>query len=291
MQGNRGSFVSLLIVLAVTASPSLAQQTGSESRPADPKGWYLLGRKELTRHEFEKARGSARTAIELDPRYADAYRLLGEADRELEDYDGAYRAWLQASKLNPLEPQIPYYLGRLFYEANQFNESAAWLREALRLSPGHFAAMTYLGLNAEAMGMDDTAQKLYRPAIEESKSQSQPFALAFLSLAKLVRKQGDESGALRILEEGERRCPEAHLLATLGAVLASANQVPRAKAVLRRAIEMDPSIPEAHYRLSLLLNAEGSHEEARAEMELFRKTKAAEPQNKVLAISKVTGTK
>jgi tetratricopeptide (TPR) repeat protein len=291
MQGQKGSSASLLIVLAMTALPSLAQQIGSDIRPVDPKGWYWLGRKELNRHEFEKARKSARAAIELDAQYADAYRLLGEADRELEDYDGAYRAWLQASKLNPLDPQVPYYLGRLFYEANQFNESAAWLREALRLSPGHFAAMTYLGLNAEAMGMDETAEKLYRPAIEESKSQSQPFALAFLSLAKLVRKQGDESGALRILEEGERQCPEAHLLATLGAVLASANQISRAKVVLRRAIEMDPSIPEAHYRLSLLLNAEGSREEARTEMELFRKTKAAEPQNKVLAISKVTATK
>jgi tetratricopeptide (TPR) repeat protein len=291
MQSNRGSSAYLLIVLAMTALPSFAQQTGSESRPADPKGWYWLGRKELNRHEFEKAKRSARTAIELDSKYADAYRLLGEADRELEDYDGAYRAWLQASKLNPLDPQIPYYLGRLFYEANQFNESAAWLREALRLSPVHFAAMTYLGLNAEALGMDDTAEKLYRPAIQESKSQSQPFALAFLSLAKLVRKQGDESEALSILEEGERRCPEAHLLATLGAVLVSCKQIPRAEVVLRRAVEMDPSIPEAHYRLSLLLNARGSQEEARTEMELFRKTKAAEPQNKVLAISKVTGTK
>jgi Tfp pilus assembly protein PilF len=74
-------------------------------------------------------------------------------------------------------------------------------------------------------------------------------------------------------------------------VLVSCKQIPRAEVVLRRAVEMDPSIPEAHYRLSLLLNARGSQEEARTEMELFRKTKAAEPQNKVLAISKVTGTK
>jgi tetratricopeptide (TPR) repeat protein len=289
MQSRKGLSAYLLVALAVIAFPSVAQQTGNDNRPSDPQAWYWLGRKELDRHEFEKARRSAQTAIELDGQYANGYRLLGEADRELDDYDGAYRAWLQATKLNPLDAQIPYYLGRLFYEANQFNESAAWLREALRLSPGHFAAMTYLGLNAEALGMDATAERLYRPAIQESKSQSQPFSLAFLSLAKLVRKQGNESEALKILEEGERRCPEAHLLATLGTVLASSDQTPRAKIVLRRAIEMDPSIPEAHYRLSLLLNAEGSREEARAEMELFRKTKAAEPQNKVLAISKVTG--
>jgi tetratricopeptide (TPR) repeat protein len=291
MQSKRGLSASLLIALATTAVPLLAQQAGNDYRPTNPQAWYWLGRKELNRHEFEKARRSAQTAIELDSHYANAYRLLGEADRELDDYDGAYRAWLQATKLNPLDAQIPYYLGRLFYETNQFNESAAWLREALRLAPGHFVAMTYLGLNAEALGLDATAEKLYAPAIQESKSQSQPFSLAFLSLAKLMRKQGNESEALNILEEGERLCPEAHLLATLGTVLASSNQIPRAKVVLRRAIEMDPSIPEAHYRLSLLLNAEGSREEARAEMELFRKTKVAEPQNKVLAISKVTGRK
>jgi tetratricopeptide (TPR) repeat protein len=267
------------LLIAFAALPVAAQ--------TDPQGWYWIGRYQLNRHEFQNAKSSAQKAIALDSRYADAYRLLGEADRELEDYDGTYRAWLQAGKLNPLDAQIPYYLGRLFYEANQFNESAAWLREALRLAPGHFAAMTYLGLNAEALNMDDTAGKLYKLAVQESKSQSKPFSLAFLSLAKFVRKQGDDSEALRILEEGEKLCPEAHLLATLGTVLASANQIPRAKVALRSAIGLDPAIPEAHYRLSLLLNAEGSREEAQAEMELFRKTKAAEPQNKVLAISKM----
>lgn len=272
--------------VSMVCSPAAAQRSPVERKPADPQYWYWLGRNQLNQRKFELAQKSAQLALELDHNYALAYRLLGEADRELNDYEGAYRAWLAANKADPLDAQVPYYLGRLFYEADQFSPAASWFREALRLAPEHFAAMTYLGLSAEGLNMNDTAGKLYRAAIEASKSQSKPFSLAFLSLAKMLRQAGDESGALTLLEEGERLCPEPQLLAALGGMLASAQQTIRAEAVLRRAIQMDPAVPTSHYRLSLLLRAAGNEEGARAEMELFHKTREAEPANRVLAIRK-----
>ncbi|MCU1258970.1 MAG: Tetratricopeptide 1 repeat-containing protein [Bryobacterales bacterium] len=274
------------VCVSMVLAPAAAQRSHVDRQPADPQYWYWLGREQLNQRKFEVARQFAQLAIELDHNYAAAYRLLGEADRELNDYEGAYRAWLGANKLDPLDAQVPYYLGRLFYEADQFSPAAAWFREALRLAPGHFAAMTYLGLSAEGLNINDTAGKLYQAAIEASKSQKKPFSLAFLSLAKLLRQGGDESGALALLEEGERLCPEPQLLAALGGMLASSQQTNRAEAVLRRAIDMDPAMPTSHYRLSLLLRAAGNQEEAKAEMELFHKTKEAEPTNQVLAIQK-----
>lgn len=210
--------------------------------------------------------------------------MLGEANLELKNYEAAYRAWLSANKVNPNDAQTAYYLGRLFYEGNAFNEAAAWFREALRLAPNHFAAMTYLGLSAEGLGLQGTAEILYKQAIQESNSQEKPFPWAFLSLGKLLRQNGDEAKALAVLEEGEKSCPEPHLLTALGQILAAAKQNARAEAVLRRAIAMDASIAEAHYSLSMLLRAAGKLDEARLEIEKFRKAKESEQQNKVLAI-------
>ncbi|MDQ6699013.1 MAG: tetratricopeptide repeat protein, partial [Acidobacteriota bacterium] len=224
---------------------------------------------------------------ELDSGFADAYRVLGEAELELHDNDAAYRAWTEAQKLSPRDPQTKYYLGRLFYEADFFNEAAAWFREVLALAPKHFPAMTYLGLSAEALGFEETAGQLYRRAIEESKSQKKPYSWAFLGLSKLLRKQGKDQEALKLLEEAEQVCPEAHSLTALGQLLAAEKQNDRAEVVLRRAIQLDPFVSDAHYRLSLLLKAMGQTAEAQVEMETFRRAKDIEQRNgKITAIRK-----
>lgn len=202
----------------------------------------------------------------------------------MHDYDGAYRAWLRASELKPDDFQSTYYLGRLFYEANTFDQAAAWFRETLRLAPKHFAAMTYLGLTAEALNMPDTAERLYRAAMKESKAQGKPYSWAWLSLAKLLRLRSNERDALALLEEGEKLCPDAPLLAQLGQMLASAGNNERAEAVLRRSIKVDPSIATAHYALARLLRLRGELDEVARETEAFQRAKANEPQTPVLAV-------
>ncbi len=261
--------------------------TAIASEPGDARGWSALGDRQLHELRFEDARKSLLRAIELDAHFSDAYRILGEVEIQLQNSEAAYRAWIKADKLNPKDVQTKYYLGRIFYEADFFNEAAAWFREVLALSPRHFPAITYLALSAEALGLDDVASKLYQRAIEESKSQGKPYSWAFLGYSKLLRKQGDEKQARSLLEESERTCPEAHTLTALGQLLASDKQEQRAEIVLRRAIQMDPSVSDAHYRLSLLLKASGREDEANQEMGSFLRSKEIEKQkSKMAAIRK-----
>jgi len=209
------------------------------------------------------------------------------SDLELKDYNGAYRAWLKAVELNPKDEKSKYFLGRLFYEADLPNEAAAWLREALQLSPDDYEAITYLGLCAEALGLDDTAAPLYRKAISDSKLQNRPYSWAFLNLGNFLKKHGDPNGALAVLEEGAQRCPEAHELAALGELLATQNEAQRAEEVLRQAIALDPELPQPHYRLGLLLKSTGRLEESRIEMIKFQQAKEREDRNaKIIALRK-----
>jgi len=263
---ERGGLATLFVVPVL-----LLAQAGQDARSL-----YSQGAACFERHDFAAAKGSFQQAIKLDQTYGDAYKGLGLADIELKDYDGAYHAWVKAASLNPKDAKTRYYLGRLFYEADFPNEAAAWLRECLKLAPNDYAAMTYLGLSAEALGFDDTALQLYRNAIAESRAQNKPYSWAFLSLGKLLMKRGDDRQALAIFEEGERSCPEAHELAVLGELLEKQNQTERAEQVLRRALALDPSLSQAHYRLALLLRASGRTEEASLEMQKFKDTKLEE---------------
>lgn len=252
----------------------------SRAQPSDSHGWYWLGRTQFFQHQFAEARTSVQRAIQLNGSSAEAYKALGEIELELRNHDAAYHAWLTANKLDPRDPQTTYYLGRLFYEAEFMAEAADWLRETLRLDPKHFGAMTYLGMCAEHLGQNDAAGRFYQAAIRESKLQGKPFSWSFLSYGKFLRQQGKESEAIRVLEEAERSCPEAHVLSTLGQALAAEHHTSRAEAVLRRAIEMDASISEAHYRLSLLLRDGGQLDEAQIELKKYQDAKKLDEQNK-----------
>jgi tetratricopeptide (TPR) repeat protein len=248
-------------------------------RPSDSRGWYWLAQSHLYAREFDRAKAEIERAIQLDGGSADDLRTLGEIELQRKNYDGAYRAWIKANQLAPGDPRTTYYLGRLFFEADFLDEAAAWLRQTLKAQPHHFAAMTYLGMCAERLNMEKTATDLYVAAIRESKEQKSPFAWAFLSYAKILRQQGEEVKAIAILTEAEQLCPEAHALTQLGQILA-ATEPKRAIAVLRQAVALDPSVPDAHYRLSLLLQKLGQTEEARSEMQNFQDAKAAEDHNK-----------
>jgi tetratricopeptide (TPR) repeat protein len=253
--------------------------------PSDSQAWYWLGNAQLMQRQFTAARHSFQRAIALNQLYEDGFRGLGLAQFELKDYDGAYHSWLKAAGLNEKDEKVKYYLGRLFYEADFANQAAAWLRQALALNPKDYEAMTYLALSAEVLNFQDTAQQLYRAAIDTSTSQGKPYAWAYLSLANLLRKRGNDDEALAILEEGAKKCPEAHELTKLGELLASHNRKPEAEQVLRRAVALDPSLSEAHYRLALLLKSSGDDAGSNAQMEAFRKAKAQESSRpKIMAI-------
>jgi tetratricopeptide (TPR) repeat protein len=260
------------------------QSTAQLSSSADARDCYTHASTLFAKHDFSAAEPLFQKAINLDPRFADAYKGLGLTEVELKKYNEAYRAWLKAADLNPQDGKVKYYLGRLFYEANLPNEAAAWLREALAASPHDFAAMTYLGLSAEALSYEDVALQLYRQAITESEQNHTPYSWAFLSLANLLQKRGSAEEALRVLQQGEQECPEAHELAALGRTLFARGETERAEQVLRRAINMDATVAEAHYRLGLLLQSSGRTEAARQEMDAFRKAKDLEQQNAKISV-------
>lgn len=249
--------------------------------------FHSLGLQQFAAHRFTEAESSFHHAIDADKNNVEAYKDLGRAEVELKKYNEAYHTWLKAEQLNPKDPKTKYYLGRLFYEADFPNEAAAWLREALKLAPHDYAAMTYLGLSAEALSYGDVAFKLYRNAIAESVAAQSPYSWAFLSLGKLLQKRGDADEALKILEQGSQKCPEAHELSAFGQLLMTRNQPRRAELVLRQAIKLDSSLSEAHYRLALLLESSGRAVEAKTEMAAFQQSKEHEKEvPKITAIRK-----
>lgn len=244
-----------------------------QSQPTNSDAWYWLGASRYYLNRLEQAYASLNKALELRPEDADAYRMRGLVHIKQNRWNEGYRDWLKAARLNPRDVKTRYYLGRLFQEAEQKDQAKLWLTEALKISPNHFEAMTYL-----AMCEDDTnrATELFRSAIRTSFAQKQPYSWAYLGLGQLHRRLDRTDHARQVLEEGVRVAPEPHLLNELAKLLLAVNETAEAERLLRRVLEQDSTISQAHYQLARLLSSTGRQEQAKGQMELFRQAKEAE---------------
>jgi tetratricopeptide (TPR) repeat protein len=116
----------------------------------------------------------------------------------------------------------------LHWKSSHLQEAKASFEDELKIDPNHVQSLAYLG---------DIALKEDKP--EE--------ALTYLQ--KAVRQRKD----IRV----------AYL--DLGAALMQLKRYPEAQTALQRAIELDPTQPDAHFRLGRLYQAMGNKEKAQVE--------------------------
>ena len=99
--------------------------------PTDPRGYLGLGWIFL-RKVPEQAITSARTALALDPRLAEAYFLLGHTFRRQQAFDQAQAMFLQAVQLDPSMTLYWLLLARGYGDVGQVELARQALREAFR---------------------------------------------------------------------------------------------------------------------------------------------------------------
>ena len=130
----------------------------------------------------------------------------------------------EAVKENPKEPEANFGLGYLQWKSSHLDEAKASFQEELKVDPNHAQSLAYLG---------DIALKENKP--EE--------AVGYLE--KVVRQRKD----IRV----------AYL--DLGAAQMQLKKYPEALAALKRAVELDATQPDAHFRLGRLYQAMGERRE------------------------------
>jgi predicted CXXCH cytochrome family protein len=118
---------------------------------------------------------------------------------------------------------------------------------------------TNLGNFFAELGHPDQAAAEFRAAIEMEPS----FVPAYVNYADMLRTQGDEAAATRMLQEGLRAAPEAASLHhALGLALIRQKETDRAVAELKRAAGLEPSSARYAYVYGVALHSNGDASEA-----------------------------
>jgi tetratricopeptide (TPR) repeat protein len=198
------------------------------------------------------------------------YVVLGMSDKAR-----AEMTRLDAEK--PGDPQYVYWLARIDYEQQKFEDAAAGFQKVTKMQPDLVKAWDNLGLTYEAIGKNEEAVAAYRMAVEKNNVRKPCSAWPGHNLAVLMRKLGQEEGVEPVLRQSiacEPTFAKSHY--HLGLVLDKQGKPDEAIKSLRQASLHDPAYPEPHYALGRILRKQGKVEEARIELEAFQTLKARE---------------
>jgi tetratricopeptide (TPR) repeat protein len=221
-----------------------------------------------------------------------------------QDYLNAAIAWKRSEAIEPLDPRLqfslamayirisrpewarsvlqslaaadpkvalyPYWLGRLNYDADQYNAAISEFMHAIDLDPRMARAYDNLGLCYYRENKNDLAMENYRKAIELDRDTAKPSPWPYLNLAVTLQ-------FLARFEEAESNLQTAILLDPnfaqahfqLGLVLEQQDHLDAAIDELRKAANLDATYPEPHMAMARIYRRLGQEAKARDEVQTY----------------------
>ena len=200
----------------------------AKSDPANIELHRVLAQSCLSAKQYDCALAEFRQILQQDPNSAAAHMLSGEALDGLGRTVEAIPEFEEAAKAAPREPNVHFGLGYLYWKQHKYGEARAAFETELSIDPAHAQALAYLG---------DIELKGNNPGT----------ALPLLQRAIKLRND------IRVA------------YVDIGAILSDQKKYSEALAALLHAEKLDPSQPDAHYRLARVYRAMGNQAAAQRE--------------------------
>lgn len=308
---------AVLVLLSFQLPVGLAQESAAPENPLpetsalQPLDLTPAQRSQLQQamqaHDYVVAEKLLLPQIQADPHSERGGRLLAFAgvvyflDR---DYMNAAIAWKKSEAIAPLEPQLefslamayirmerpewarpvltslaahdsrdalyPYWLGRIDYDAREYSKAIGEFQHAIALDAGMSRAYDNLGLCYYHQNQNDLAVQNYQKAIALDRAANEPSAWPYLNLAvtlRLLNRAPEAEADLRQAIQIDPSLAQAHF--QLGIVLEGMNQAQAAIAELQTAARLDTSYAEPHIALARIYHKLGQEATAREEEQAY----------------------
>jgi tetratricopeptide (TPR) repeat protein len=233
--------------------------------PGWPAAWYNLGNARLRQLKFAEAEAAYAQALALDPAHADAHANRAAALKALGRKALALEHAERAAALRPADPVVLQNHGLMLCEVHSYEAAVGVFEAAVRVDPRTASLHANLGsaLQEWARRRTDTGvlALLDRAILAHLAALAlDPTALiarSNLGLALLARGRIDEAVAAfdtAIAQVAATGAPEiAALHSNLAQCLCDLRRLEEAEAACRRAVAIEPTLPEAWSTLGNVL--------------------------------------
>jgi tetratricopeptide (TPR) repeat protein len=239
-----GGSVSLVVWLAFS---TMAQEQSSPD---------ALLRRAIDLHQAGDIQGAIagyRAYLKQAPKSVMALSNLGAALSKAGLYEEAIGEYKQALELEPANPPVRVNLALAYYKTAQLSAAAQELTKVVTQQPSNRQAIFLLADCDLRLGDNKKVIALLEPLEKESPND---MALAYMLGTALIRDNQPGRGQLivnRVLRQGDSA--EARLL--LGTTKMNAQEFAEALADLKKAVELNPRLPDVYSYYGLALLATG----------------------------------
>jgi superkiller protein 3 len=225
-------------------------------------------------------------------RTREALNLLGDANQIAGDSSTRFMlislAMSQAGKMDRAEPPIRsairldpnnatahYFLARLLYTDNRFDEAIKETQKTIDLSPGFVRAYENMGLCYEGEHRQDEAERWYLKAIDAQSTSPAKSEWPMLDLAILLMNENRDADAKPLLEQALAINPlNTQALVQMGALYETDGENQKALDEYRAAIRSEhanfqPGLASAYYKAARIARKLGYTEESQQYFKKF----------------------
>jgi cytochrome c-type biogenesis protein CcmH/NrfG len=209
--------------------------------------------------------------LQLGKAYPDNPEVLYAAYRTLSDLSG--ESMLSLSLVAPDSAQMHQVMAHEELKEGNTNGAIAQFRKAIAIDPHlpgvHFELAELLNTSPDAM-VKKEAEKEYRAALIENPLDGKTEC----RLAEIDAQKGNTSRSYDEYSTAVKLQPaDADAKLGLAKTLIEMNQPDKAQALLEETVQLEPTNAVAHYRLGTLYRKNGRVEDAKREVELYKKYK------------------
>ncbi len=247
-------------------------------KSAEANNW--LGVFRLQKSRFNEAAADFRKAIELKPDFVRAWNNLGSALAQAGDVEASVGAFRKAVALDGADPQLRMNLGIALRGKGDADAALEEFQAVLRSDPDNADVHQQLALTLKQQGNLGAAAQAFEKVLTLDPERRE----AYYNLGTVLRQQaaavrrgnppapiapsieavlreaagslsrGDRKAARTVLEKAALDAPSsAAVWNLLGFAQGQERDLTAAVASLRRAVELNPDMPEAHYNLGVAL--------------------------------------
>jgi tetratricopeptide (TPR) repeat protein len=247
----RKALIQLLLAQGEVKEAEEQAQIFARLHPEDIDAYFLRALAAFQNGRLPEASELAEACLKRGDRRGEVHKLLALSaylQRRLDEFETHIR---EAAKLDPLDPDPHYHLGRYYFEEKRYEQALGAFGKAVELQPDHFKSRYYAGLVHEGQNDIEAAKQEMQAAIQIIERMKVRYAWPLADLGRLLVNEGDYDRGVGWLYRAIRNDPEspyaryhyARALFRQGATF-------EVKQELMEVIKLDPGYGDAYYLLA-----------------------------------------
>jgi tetratricopeptide (TPR) repeat protein len=244
--------------------------SGLVDEPHDAELITYLAELRVNQGRTDEALRLVDDAEHIDGTTALRAQIAGLANSARGQLAPAEKRFRQAIQLDPKFVAAHYFLARLLYTRNRFDEAIQESKATIALSPDFVRAYENLGLCYEGKDDSQQAEYWYREAIRHNSEAPTKTEWPLLDLATLMIRNEKIAEARPFLQQALALNPQnAQSYLQMGILLEKSGDLQNALEQLHTAIKLDPKLASAYYRAARLCQKLGREQESQRDFEKY----------------------